>query len=345
MNLESLQCGLNYYSRYTDKVILEVKHMGSRASVYLFSDPQDCYCVSRNGWKINQEFSFYQKWIDKFKNEFDAGLKLRILDAELMPWSVLGRDLIDKSFYQYYTLANNEQEMLGQLGFDNAIENLHDGYKHIDHELPKKEFISKYGHQANVYLSRLGILNCIRSSELELSDLEKFKRQIDLYGGNDEPYILPFDILKDVYDDREELRVWDSNIEKYQTLSDCEHLVISPTEVDKAQEFFDKVCAEDEEGVVIKPEYYCPNFSFAPYLKVRNPEYLRIVYGHDYLEKKKYEKLVRRKNTRNKLKKSIRDFRLGVEMLSFPYGDKSPEFVSKVIEFVINEEKSIDPRL
>ena len=48
------------------------------------------------------------------------------------------------------------------------------------------------------------------------------------------------------------------------------------------------------EGVVIKPEEEREN---APYLKVRNPEYLSIIYGYDYRFPHKYAKLLKQKHT------------------------------------------------
>lgn len=57
----------------------------------------------------------------------------------------------------------------------------------------------------------------------------------------------------------------------------------------------------------------------APYMKVRNPDYLTIIYGYDYRFPHKYKKLLKQKSIGQKLKTSITEYALGQEMLSFPW--------------------------
>jgi hypothetical protein len=52
-DLESLEKALDYYRQQeVDQVVLEPKYMGSRANVYLFDKLEDCYAISRKGYKI-----------------------------------------------------------------------------------------------------------------------------------------------------------------------------------------------------------------------------------------------------------------------------------------------------
>lgn len=55
------------------------------------------------------------------------------------------------------------------------------------------------------------------------------------------------------------------------------------------------------EGVVIKVNKIKKQMNFAPFMKVRNPNYLSIIYNYDYIFPKKYEKLLKQKNIKNKL--------------------------------------------
>lgn len=109
-------------------------------------------------------------------------------------------------------------------------------------------------------------------------------------------------------------------------------------DVEKIINFFNKISSEKEEGIVIKPLIYKEGI---PCIKVRNKDYLRIIYGYDYLESEKYTKLIQNKNINKKLKTSIKEFHLGIKMLENE--DKTNIFA----EFLKEEynEKSFDPRL
>lgn len=53
--LESLKCGLDYFAeRGIKHVVLQPKYMGSRCNIYLHKELEQCFAVSRNGYKINQ---------------------------------------------------------------------------------------------------------------------------------------------------------------------------------------------------------------------------------------------------------------------------------------------------
>jgi hypothetical protein len=194
-----------------------------------------------------------------------------------------------------------------------------------------------------------------------------YNKQIDIYGKEKELEFRPFAILKVVYrnfregggeeggeegESKEEF-FWDySNDVIFTMVSDDEYLVISTDNVglEKAKIWFWKIVKEDYEGVVIKPleKIYTPKI--APYLKVRNPNYLTIIYGYDYLTENKFIEMVENKNIKKKVETSIKEFEIGKRMLEIPYNEineKNVKYLDICTQMVIEEkkEKELDPRL
>jgi len=104
------------------------------------------------------------------------------------------------------------------------------------------------------------------------------------------------------------------------------------------------------EGFVLKPDLIDPETKIAPYLKCRNSEYLRIIYGHDYQDETKYRKLFSKKRIERKVRMSIDEFVLGYKLLSIPYSElnqDNPEHLKIVCQLIseMENEKVLDPRL
>lgn len=80
-----------------EHVVLQPKYMGSRCNVYLHKDPERCFAVSRNGYKVNHVdlSSVYGKLLHKFGGYIEEyRIAMLPLDGELLPWKVLGEGLI-----------------------------------------------------------------------------------------------------------------------------------------------------------------------------------------------------------------------------------------------------------
>ena len=69
------------------------------------------------------------------------------------------------------------------------------------------------------------------------------------------------------------------------------------------------------EGVVVKSL----QATEIPYLKVRNEQYLTLVYGPHFREPSVYSVMVQKKNIHHKLKQSEIEWKLGKKMLCIPY--------------------------
>ena len=380
--LESLKEGLKYYydqftSRNITKIRLSIqpKYMGSRANVYLFlNDIDRSYMVSRNGYLMKQLDPNIKKKLlsdlnDKFKTYMtDNKIKLLIIDSELMPWSAIGSGLIDKTFKTIDTAIDNELTILKKHGFEERYAELQNKMKDtgIDKELSvksKKELAEKYDSST---LNTFRLLMEENRQHIHIDTLKEkhalYHQQLEIYAKEtkvEEITIKPFSILKIVYDDDTELipgilidKI--GQIEAFQIVSEDKQLVIDFDEgfdqcLQKAKEYYDALTnIELMEGVVIKPDFYLPKL--APYIKVRNPNYLTIIYGYDYTTENKYKKLMKQKNITKKIRMSIEEFDVGIQMLKTKYTDISENNVAyaKLLSnflFLEEGEKDIDPRL
>jgi hypothetical protein len=146
--------------------------------------------------------------------------------------------------------------------------------------------------------------------------------------------------------------------EIFSLISEDEYLVVNLELGDSyvaAQEFFEKITTDrGMEGVVIKPEVLAGAGAGAgeviPFMKVRNKEYLTLVYGYDYRFPHKYEKLIKQKSIKRKIKTSLAEYKLGMEMLKVRLDEIGPEnlqlkqTVANLL-FEESQESEIDPRL
>ena len=122
-----------------------------------------------------------------------------------------------------------------------------------------------------------------------------------------------------------------------------------PEGLEKAEQYFSRLTmVNGMEGIVIRPELW--NGKTVPYLKVRNPDYLSIIYGYDYQFPHKYSKLLKQKNVNPKLRTSLQEYRLGLRMLAVPFHEIAPDHetyreIAPHLLFEVAQEQGIDPRL
>ena len=363
--LEYLGSALQYYkNKGVGRVILQKKYMGSASQVYLNLDVEKCYSVSRNGFIIDRKVdlkALYEKLLDKFRPYMEEqNFELLIINGELMPWNTLGKGLIEEQFQPIEIGIKTEFDVLTETGFFekfNELKNhpLKDEFIIDSKNMPKAKLSEKYSHKDFDNLRNF----CKFEKEIVSEDeyekhMNVYLRQMELFARDGEIDFKPFGLLKGVRTDgTEKLYFEDSNIDIFPMISDDEYAVIDFAEegyLEKAIEFNNRVTEDLEmEGIVVKPDIvYTPNV--APAVKVRNKNYLTIVYAYDYQKASKHEKLFKRKDVRRKLKASIEEFEIGKRMLEIPYNeiDKDNKAFNDIcIEMVIDEKKTakLDPRL
>ncbi|MCY9693017.1 metallophosphoesterase [Paenibacillus alginolyticus] len=361
-DLESLRRSLDYFTeRGASQVVLQPKYMGSRCNIYLSKDIAQCFAVSRNGYRINQVdlTEIYEKLLHKFGGYMETNkIELLVLDGELLPWKAIGDGLIQRQFKPIEKALESELEFLQQNGFEQAFDKLAteyqaSGFEKDQYNMSKTALSDKYGsHIYQNYKNVHDILNSYVPVEQHVQAYEIYKKQLEIYAEDGEITYKPFALLKMVYDNGEEqIPDWKTS-DVYGFLSEDEFLLLDladPDRYEKAECYFSRLTVDNHmEGVVIKPEVIQANT--APYMKVRNKDYMSIIYGYDYRFPHKYKKLMKQKNINQKLRTAMNEYRLGNQMLSIrfdeitPDNDKYKEVVANLL-FEVAGEREMDPRL
>jgi predicted kinase len=368
--LESLAKGLDFFKENgVTEVVLQPKYMGSRCNLYLARELVDCYATSRNGYKITHVdlTEVFVRLLDKFSPYMDENeISMIIFDGELLPWMALGKGLIEKQFEVIGKSLETEIRFLKEFGFEEKLQELGGRYEasrfeELRSKYPKKEVVKNFGlSDYNNFKDLKGILETLPSLDEQEQAARVYQQQLALYGKDSELEYKPFSILKLIYANGEEEIPTTSmrTSELFSLISEDEFLVVnleSPESYEVAEKFFEKLTTErGMEGVVIKPEVPARGVGggggVIPFMKVRNSEYLSLVYGYDYRFPHKYEKLIKQKSIKRKIKASLAEYKLGMEMLKVRLDEIGPEndhFKQTVANLLFEEsqESEIDPRL
>lgn len=358
--LESLKAGLEYYSDKVEEVVLQPKYMGSRAQLYLNRDISKSYATSRNGYKIKTDltevFESQLKTHETLMGAFQ--IQELVMDGELMPWAALGDGLIESHFRVIDSAIKSEIDFLEDNGFDETFMTLVDKYNRSDFSIDKssinkKELLNKYSYDYNNFKYVHDEVGRWVSLDTHRNAWKIYHEQVEIYGTNDEGvHFKPFRILKIAKLDEVGGEVIHTELSPYISfthVSDDEVLKINFSDEDyleKATEWYNKITTDEKmEGCVIKPNIKELPEWITPFLKVRNKNYLTLIYGYDMNFPKKFEKLLTQKNIKRKISKSIAEYKLGEKMLDCAIG--SEELKQTVANFLFEneDERGIDPRL
>jgi hypothetical protein len=350
-DIESLEIGFKYLCEMYGmnlRVSIQPKYMGSRFNMYLYRDEMEkSYSVTRNGFMckslskdiLKPVYESMHQRLREFMTE--NKITLMVLDGELLPWAALGRGLIDKEFIPVDKGLETEIKLMKKYNFDQDI--------------PKISKEQNICDPAKIHTT----------SETEKM-YEVYHKQMMLYADNSRDQILeykPFGILKLCFEDGSELIPLSDHsygqCEMYEMLRNKENpmdqqLVVDVTSenydqmYENVRKFFEKLTLEQGyEGIVIKPDFVEPGK--LPMMKCRNTEYLTIIYGYDYMTRYKLERLVKNKQTRFKMKQSIREFEQGLELLKINHNEieTNESYPQILMRYLYNESygETLDPRL
>ena len=357
--IESLYEGLRWFvDRGVNELLVQKKYMGSYCDIYLHKELTDSYLVSRNGYKINHlNRSQWLAALTDLHARFNwSDTAIRIIQSELMPWSALGKGLIANEFSAYYISHQIHADYLQQSDLYTKINQIRQKpeYKAFVADakaLSSKELKDKYpNHIIRQYQS-------VRDMKLlDLPNYAKnislFKKELDIFGKEAHIYFKPFNILKEIKDDGTEVFVNDNL--SFQQINDDEFLHYTfADEADfearypEIRAWVDKMNANEEEGVVIKPrKAFLP--AMPPAFKVRNNDYLTLIYGVDFQDR--LQEQINKRNIKGKLKCSINDWAINAKLLQTPYADiheENYEFKNLVLDRILGEEieNQLDSRL
>jgi len=357
--LEPLSNAFSYYkSKGITEVVLQPKYMGSRGNVYLFKDVEKSYAVSRKGFKIKMDLKeIFERLRKKYDDKFQKGVELLILDGEIMPWSAIGQGLIEDHFQTISKGVSQELSFLEEFDFEKKLASMKKernvSFQKDRIKIAKKKLKKEYGD--TVYESYINMDRFDNFSiENEKNGITIFKEQLNLFGSEGELDYKPFAILKEVYTNGEEKTIKDfDNYEVFNYLNDdrCVKVNLEDEEsIIKAEEFFNYITNDLKlEGVVVKPlKGYIEEV--APFIKVRNENYLTLIYGYNYKEENFYKTLVDSKKIKRKIDTSIKEYKLAIDMLAIPFKEinENNEKLRQIFyNFIVEEkkEKELDPRL
>jgi hypothetical protein len=335
--------------------------MGSRAELFLnCKDVSKSYTTTRRGYLIDH--------VDLTQAYFQVLAKLNVwasendyewllLDCELMPWYALGKGLIESQYTPVETGLGSEIALLKETRFEAMFQKLVNEYEEIGYAKLSSQ-ISKEDLRQQLSSHKCSAYEAIKGFQwIPLDKQEEYfavyKKQLELFATPGEIQFKPFAILKAIKSDGTEQLFFDMpNSDQFGLVSNDEYRIIpldSETALAEAEEFFDWIVDQDLEGVVVKPQLpYIKGV--APYLKVRNPNYLTIIYGYDYQFETKYQKLVRQKRIGHKLATSIDEYEYGKRMLEIPRNEismENKEYVNLFAKLIFEEKKEerFDPRL
>lgn len=380
-NFESIAKGVEYFyttfarKKINSKISIQPKYMGSRCNIYLYLDIARCYSTSRNGYLIQIDMqNIYQKLIDKLSPFMkENNIEMMLIDSELMPWNAMGKNLINKTFMPTKVCVGTALQKLNKYGFEELYDQLQTEMAQTPFateitSMPHKDLYTKYGGGK---FATYRALASEQKKHISLTDLhayhQTYSTQLDIYAVEEEVHIKPFNILKTEKTDGTIIIMAHASYEPFVTgskiwgqtdifdlISNDEQCVLNsadPMEISikTAEDFFNRLTADGKtEGVVLKPDF-CHE-DMASCMKVRNPNYLHIIYGLDYLHESRFPRLIASKNTSKKLSVSIKEYNLGVRMLSVKQSDISKDnlpYLKLLKDFLFLEksEQSLDPRL
>lgn len=361
--IESLAEAMKYYHEQGEAgVIIQRKYMGSYCDIYLHRDLEKTKFFSRSGYRIPESRvsqdellkAVYPHW-KKFFAE-DNGIMLAVIQAELLPWAALGAGLIESEFGGYATCHQTHLDYLRDTNLSLEINKLFTSEYSTYHQdkkiLSKKDLEAKYlGHIRSQYEAM---------KLLELPDTQKYQAAIDLYnqqlkiyGQPGEIELKPFGLLKVIWEDGRE-EIVENNILSYRAVAVDDACEIDFSKQDlgeaiaKAYEFFNKLVLEEQmEGIVIKP-ITTWNQDMVPMFKVRNVNYLQMIYGIKFQDN--YGYYLEKRNIGKKMRCSKNEWNLAQSLLRIPFVNIKPdneEYIKLVSARILEEdfEGTLDKRL
>lgn len=350
--LEHTDEALAYYrSKGLNHVVLQEKHMGSRACLLLCRDEGvanrwfgasflgDCW--TRTGRRFFDGNIHTQVIAEAHRLAYSGGLfdsrEWALLDCEIMPWNLKAAGLLVKQYAATGTaLSRVSRAMI-------------DAAKNLGDRIGWNETTGRHNDP------------CIKMDTDARDFITSYRNHCQPMRGLSDVRIAPFHLLADdlkVYEDhdntiRNDLVPLMPPIDVQNTPTGLfvptQSLCINIGDMDAASEFFDRVTSVGGEGVVVKPTTGLlpgeANQRIQPAIKVRGKDYLRIIYGPHYLWPEHLERLKKRGVDR-KRRLAAQQAALGLEALRRFVGCAPIASVHECIIGILGlDSESLDPRL
>lgn len=351
--LEHPREAFSYYrSAGIAQVVCEEKHMGSRAVVVVcktaaaarsrfgVEGDRDGVILTRTGRPFFEDQAIEQALVAYVRDAaFACGLwadldsDWMLLDCELMPWSAKAQSLIRD---QYAAVASAADLALGEAerAASAAAARLPEAQSLLDNVRVRRAAAEQYAHAYRRYCWPVQ-----SPADLRLA---------------------PFHLLASegrVHTDRD--HTWHMNTLARLAEPGAPVLVATPWRIvdlsvpeseTAATDWWLDLTSRGGEGMVVKPMSFVADDSggrgvVQPAIKVRGPEYLRIIYGPEYLLPANLDRL-RRRALGAKRGLALREFALGIEALErFVRREPLRRIHECVFAVLAMESEPVDPRL
>ncbi len=350
--LEHPEEAFEYYrQRGVAEVVCEEKHMGSRAVVIICRDAEAArqrfgittgeigICYTRTGRRFFDDPTLESAFLHRVRDAATkAGMWERFetswmcLDCELMPWSAKAQALIRE---QYAAVGSASRPALA-----NVVQTLEVAASHGDQD-DIRELLSHYKER--------------------LTSVKKYTDAYRQYcwpvNSLDDLKLAPFHLLATedrVHVDQDHL--WHmstlaSMAEQDPLILATKHRAVALTDDASCQDaiaWWETMTGSGGEGMVVKPRSFIARGQrglLQPAVKCRGPEYLRIIYGPEYLSPVHLDRL-RKRGLKHKRTLALREFALGIEALErFVRKDPLRRTHECVFGVLALESEPVDPRL
>ena len=341
-----------YYQRQgVERVVCEEKHMGSRVVVVLGRDEAAIQrrlgvvgegigkCYTRTGRNFFTDEALEAAFLARLRDALTAtgfwdkfGTDWVCLDAELLPWSAKAQELVKNQYAAVAAAASAA--------------------------LPQAEAVLATAAARGLDGAAALLARTSARREAATDYADAYRRYCWPVQSLDDLKLAPFHLLATegkTYFDRD--HAWHMETLRALSLADPRLLRATPCrvvqladlpEVEAAIDWWTTLTAGGGEGMVVKPYDFIPTTSrslIQPALKCRGREYLRIIYGPDYLLPGNLERL-RQRNVKGKRNLALREFSLGVEGLERFVAGQPLRLVHQCVFGVLAlESEPIDPRL
>lgn len=332
------------------RVICEQKHMGSRAVVIVCRDETVSVkrfgviegalgvVYTRTGRRFFNEITLESEFLERVRDAADhsglwdeLGTDWMCLDCELMPWSVKAQELLTS---QYAPVGAAGTQVL-----TNARALLSEASQRIDslQELAKRtearlESLAKYREAYRHYCWPVRSIDDLKLAPFHLLATEGSVHTDKQHGWHMEK------LAKLCAQDEKLLLATPFRIVDLNDTASC----------DQATEWWQALTSAGGEGMVVKPLDFVSKGRRGhaqPAVKCRGPEYLRIIYGPEYLMPENLERL-RSRGLGAKRSLASREFALGVEALDrFVRKEPLRRTHECVFGVLALESEPVDPRL
>ena len=339
-----------YRSNGVSKVIVEQKHMGSRAIVIVcrnqeaarqrfgILEAEDGICYTRTGRRFFEDLALERQLLAAIRSALDAaGFWERFstdwvcLDCELMPWSAKAIELVRQQYAVVGTAARvGLRETVAAL--TTAAARGMDVGGLLDRSKARLDLAERYARSYRHYCWPVNSIADIRVAPFHIMATEG-----KVHADQDHTWHM------------ESVASFISDSDPLLVRTPCQLVDFAdPDSEAAATAWWESLTETGGEGAVVKPLQFTASNSrglLQPAVKCRGREYLRIIYGPEYTLPAHLSRL-RERGLSGKRSLALREFALGIEGLE-RFVQKEP--LRRVHESVFGvlalESEPVDPRL